>query len=323
MSDYMKQPAVLLVGTGNMAREYVKVLKAQNVTFEVVGRSAGSVRRFCEETGVTARAGGIGQWLAERREDDHPQTAIVAVQGVLAADVVSQMLPCGFDRILVEKPCGMTEEEVDLISELATRTGTKVFVAYNRRFYASVLAAEKIIAEDGGVTSFCFEITERGFDPCRQDVQSTFIGNDGHVMDLAFFLGGEPEKLFAITQNNCVDFQGGDTVAFAGCGITKTGASFSYRGDWFAPGRWGVEIMTRGHRLIFRPLETLQIQNMGSFAITSVDIDDELDRTYKPGFFLETSEFLNHPDNPRLLTVQEQAEHMKVYYQMLRGNLNQ
>ncbi len=315
-------PQVLLIGTGYMGREYVKVLKALNVCFTVVGNSVASTQRFSKETGVPAQAGGIERWLAAHKED-HPRLAIVAVQAEYAANVLMQMLPCGFGHVLVEKPCGLTEEEARKIAELADRMNTKVIVAYNRRFYASVLAAEKIIAQDGGVTSFCFELTEHEFNPQTQDVAGWFIGNDTHVADLAFFLGGEPETLVSIVQNTCGMGKLNDQAAFAGCGVTKRQALFSYQANWFAPGRWFVEIMTRVNRLIFRPMETLQIQKLGSFAIEEAEIEDELDRLYKPGLFLETKEFLENPENPRFLTIQEQAEHMKYYFQMLCGNLEQ
>lgn len=82
MSSNVKE--VLLVGTGYMGREYVKVLKAQNVSFTVVGNSAASTQRFSEETGVPAWAGGIERWFADHPKD-HPRLAIVAVQADYAA----------------------------------------------------------------------------------------------------------------------------------------------------------------------------------------------------------------------------------------------
>jgi len=44
-------PKILLVGAGNMAREYAKVLKAQKVPFVVVGRGTNSARDFENTTG--------------------------------------------------------------------------------------------------------------------------------------------------------------------------------------------------------------------------------------------------------------------------------
>jgi hypothetical protein len=42
--------------------------------------------------------------------------------------------------------------------------------------------------------------------------------------------------------------------AFAGAGRTDRDVLFSYHSNWAAPGRWGLEVLTSKHRLIFRPL---------------------------------------------------------------------
>ncbi len=54
-----------------------------------------------------------------------------------------------------------------------------------------------------------------------------------------------------------------------------------------------VEVMTARHRLIFKPLEKLQIQEIGSLAVDFVPIDDALDTKFKPGLYRQTEEFLN------------------------------
>ena len=52
--------------------------------------------------------------------------------------------------------------ELDEVVAVAHDTHSEVYYAYNRRFYASVLKAEEIIKEDGGMTSMNFEFTEWG-----------------------------------------------------------------------------------------------------------------------------------------------------------------
>ena len=80
---------------------------------------------------------------------------------------------------------------------------------------------------------------------------------------------------------------------FSGAGITDHQALFSYSANWEAPGRWGVEVLTRKHRLIFRPLEKLKIQKIDSFERLCVSIDDKLDIKYKPGIYEQTKAFLS------------------------------
>ena len=70
-------------------------------------------------------------------------------------------------------------------------------------------------------------------------------------------------------------------------------ALFSYHANWEAPGRWSVEILTPKHRLYFKPMETLQIQEIGSVAVNPVQIDDTLDKEFKPGLYLQVKSFLD------------------------------
>jgi hypothetical protein len=82
------------------------------------------------------------------------------------------------------------------------------------------------------------------------------------------------------------------SAVFAGAGRTVSGALFSYQANWGAPGRWGVEILTSQRRLIFRPMETLQVMRKGSVAIETVPMDLSLDQAFKPGLHEQTLRFL-------------------------------
>lgn len=59
----------------------------------------------------------------------------------------------------MEKPGAISREEFEKLVKCADDTQTKVYIAYNRRFYASVLMLEKIIEQDGGCSLY-FEFTE-------------------------------------------------------------------------------------------------------------------------------------------------------------------
>lgn len=53
--------------------------------------------------------------------------------------------------------------------------------------------------------------------------------------------------------------------------------SFPNFADWEAPGRWGVEVLTRNNRLILRPMEHLQVTPLGSVKVEAVSLEDKLD----------------------------------------------
>lgn len=317
MPDYLNDVDLLLVGAGPMAAAYVPVLKELGVSFAVVGRGKESAASFEEKTGIAPILGGIENYWASCKTI--PKRAIVAVQVNDHRDCTINLLEHGVKEILLEKSAGITVEDTRAIAQAAQKANAKVVVAYNRRFYSSVLAAEKMIAEDGGISSFSFEFTELYFNPDHwvTEIPGWLIGNSTHVLDLAFFLGGEPELLFSLQRNTCDSPK--KYVSFSGAGKTHDGALFSYHADWMAPGRWAAEFMTPKRRFIFRPMEKLQIQKIGSFQIEEYPLDDELDRKFKPGLYLQVECFLKEIDHPRLLSIADQARHMELYYKIMNG----
>ena len=73
--------------------------------------------------------------------------------------------------------------------------------------------------------------------------------------------------------------------------------------------------MTRKRRLIFRPMEQLQVTSLGSVKVESVELSDQLDEDFKPGLFRQTQAFLND-DMSRFCTLFEQVNHAKLYSQI-------
>ena len=103
--------------------------------------------------------------------------------------------------------------------------------------------------------------------------------------------------------------------------MTDQNVLFSYFADWEAPGRWGVEVLTRKHRLILRPMEKLQVISFGSVKEETVPIEDKLDTDFKPGLFRQTEAFLNK-DAMYFCTLEEQVENTKMYSKMAGYHCN-
>ena len=281
-----------LIGSGPMAQDYTTVLQALGAPFTVIGRGEESARNFQSETGVTVQTGGLAQALSA---DKAPDTAIVAVGVEQLAPTTKQLIQSGTRRILLEKPGGLNVAELSDLEAKANSSGAQIWVAYNRRFYASTLRAEEMIAEDGGVTSFHFEFTEwshqiQHLQKAPGVVEHWVLGNSSHVLDLAFHLGGFPSDWRGWSGGG-VEWHPASS-RYCGAGFTEKGALFSYFADWEAPGRWGVEVMTRKRRLIFRPMEKLQVMPLGSVKIESVELNDQLDQDFKPGLYRQTLSFL-------------------------------
>jgi len=311
-----KTEDIVLIGSGPMAAEYVKVLKALGRNFSVVGLGKDSANTFQNETGVPVITGGINKWLKETKSI--PYTAIVAVGEKDLGTVTLTLLNAGVRKILVEKPGGFNLTEIEKVAKTAKLREAKVYVGYNRRFYASVQKAKEIIRKDGGVKSFNFEFTEwshiiSDLNKAPGVKEQWFLHNSTHVLDMAFFLGGWPEKLSAFQAGKLTWHPSGSI--YAGSGVSENDALFSYQANWEAPGRWSVEVLTNKHRLIFRPLEKLFIQAIGSVTIEEVILEDRYDVEFKPGLYKQVEAFLSgSPKN--LCIIEEQAAHVDIYKQI-------
>ena len=312
---------LILVGTGLMAGEYAKVLLAAKIPFTAVGRGEASAAKFEEKWGVKPVCGGCESYLAAHPA---PENAIVAVGVEELGKVTRQLLSAGCRRILVEKPGGLSAREIGENVELAKKCRADVFVAYNRRFYNSTIQARSIIAEDGGIRCVSFDFTEWSHRLCDLVkgpgvMEFWFCANSTHVVDLAFYLGGRPEKIECF-RSGSLKWHPASAI-FAGAGVTERGALFSYRADWASAGRWGVVAYTPRRSLIFCPMEQLQEQLVGSIQITPVALQDSDDTDFKPGLKKQVAAFLNG-EWKEFCTLEEQFAMMSVYCKMAGYDVN-
>src|SRR6185312_16840756 len=290
--------SVLLIGAGPMAIAYGKVLNALGVSWTAIGRGMASARKFEAETGRKPELGGFETRLASNPLQAETKV-IVALPVPALATTTKALIENGGRKILVEKPAGLTTAEIADVVCAASHSRAEVFVAYNRRFYASVSAAQTLIAEDEGLTSFHMEFTERtdqvrasGHDP--RVLRNWLLANSSHVTDLAFYLAGDPVEASGLTEG-AIDWHPNGAI-FVGHGRTKGGAIFSWHADWNSVGQWGLDLRTRRRRLLMRPLETLGVQERGNLVVSQFPIDDEVDRRYKPGLYRQVEAFLS--DDP-------------------------
>lgn len=154
MSDNL---ATLIVGTGPIAKAHLKALKALSQSVVVVGRSVDRAAAFSAETGTEALPGGIQSYFEHHPA---PKNAIVCVQPELLSSISVEVLEAGVQRVLVEKPGGLSLAELSHLEAVSLRNHQEVYIAYNRRFYDSVERCTQFIKEDGGVQTFHFDFTE-------------------------------------------------------------------------------------------------------------------------------------------------------------------
>ncbi len=279
-----------------MAVDYVKVLKALNINVTVIGRGEKSALVFEAVTGLKVITGGIENYIDLNGLPSNAYIIIATGTEVLMPTLLVA-LKAGAEKILVEKPAAISIQELLENAEFLKSCSEKVFVAYNRRFYASVLEAQRMIAEDGGLESIHFEFTEwsHKIEPLVKALgvkENWFFANSTHVVDLAFYFAGNPLQWQTYSKEGQLTWH--LKTNFAGAGVTQKGVLFSYISNWESAGRWGIELMTRKRRIYLKPLEGIQIQSKGTVQLSDHVFDNHLDVEYKPGLFLQTKKFLNN-----------------------------
>lgn len=309
---------IWIIGAGGIAIEYTKVLKALDKEFTTIGRGQKSAVAYKDATGIEAIEGGLDSFIESK--PTIPEYAIIAVNVEYLALTTISLMKYGVKNIFCEKPGFNDPSEFEEVIKTAKETGANLYYAYNRRFFASVIKAEEIIKEDGGMSSMNFEFTEWGHvientEHPAEVKRNWMTANSSHVIDLAFFMGGEPVQMASYTAD---ELSWHKPSCFVGAGVTEKGVLFNYQANWNAPGRWAVEIQTPLHRVYLKPMEQLQLQDKGSVKVYPVEIDDHLDKEFKPGFYLETKAFLEG-DLSRLCSLEQQYEHVNNIYNKILG----
>lgn len=304
---------IWLVGAGLMGIEYTKVLQGLSAEFVVIGRGEETAAKLSKVTGKEVVRGGLNAYLNTKPKVC--EKAIVCVPVEHLKDAAIELIEYGVKSILVEKPGGVTGADILSLKKVAKENGAEVFLAYNRRFYASVLKAKELIDKDGGVTSFNFEFTEwaheiEALDKPEDVKKYWFLANSTHVVDLAFFLGGKPREISSYTNGKLTWHPSASD--FTGAGITEEGVPFSYSAYWASAGRWSVEVLTKENRYIFRPMEKLHVQKRGTIAVDEVEVDYSMENSYKPGFFKQVEAFINNDTN-EFCDISEQGDMVKIY----------
>lgn len=296
-----------------MAQEYVKVLKALDEKFLVIGRSKKSVESLKSEFGIEAISGGLNEFLKEC--PPIPDFAIVCTPIDTLTSITLELLSFGIKNILVEKPGSLSLKDLTAIKEKSQLKKSQVSIGYNRRFYQATLALEEklknedLIAANFEITEWSHVIDDFSYDNSVK--QRWILSNTSHVIDMVMHITGQFKELVSFTSGNlpwhC------SASRFVGSGVCENDVLISYCGYWDGPGRWSVEFVTTKNRYIFKPMEKLQVQKIGSVNVEfDKTVDYSTDEQFKPGLYLQTLAFLNK-QNGKLCTIDEQIEAFPIY----------
>ncbi len=307
---------VLLIGSGFMAREYIKVLASLGNEVIIVGRSDEKIQALKSDyPNFEYFSGGLSKFLEQH--SDIPEFAINAASINQLRSTSILLMDAGVKYIMLEKPGELTLSGLNEIKLKSIECSADVLIAYNRRYYSSISVLKEQVEIDGGITSAHFEFTEwiHTIDPNIYDSEALkkwIISNSSHVIDTAFSLIGIPKELNAfVGGKDAITWHPSGSI-FTGSGISENDIPFTYHSNWEGPGRWAIEISTRKRRFYLKPMEKLQQQIKGSVQITDFEIEDQLDQEFKAGLFLQTKSFLNL-DHSNTIDIAQQIKTLSFY----------
>jgi predicted dehydrogenase len=301
--------SIVVVGTGRMAKEYVRTLRYAGFAGEqILVRSSHKARAlaFADECGIACWQEGIAAPLA-----------IIAVTPDKTPDAVRRQVDDGALHLLVEKPGALSSAALRQLDQDIKLSGALAYLALNRRFYPSVMEARRLMESDGGVINCHVEftdleahatalITEGFWSP--QNFQRWGLINSVHPLDLAFFLAGAPVELSSYRAGSLAWHTTGSE--FSGSGRTASGVLFSYTASFGGAGRWRIELTSRRRRLLFCPLEELWQQGKDGFVLDLLSLATE-PASIKPGLAGLIDAFLHASgsdiEHPNLVRIEEGA----------------
>tara|TARA_B100000029_G_scaffold505638_1_gene586656 strand:+ start:5348 stop:6295 length:948 start_codon:yes stop_codon:yes gene_type:complete len=307
----IKNPSIWLIGPSDVAKDYLKVLYALKRPPVVIGRSKRTSELFSNQTGIEVVPGGV---VSALKSLEKPDIAIVTVGRENLDKVALDLVNFGVKRILLEKPGGLKLQNLKKLERRAISNKISIHIAYNRRFYQSVLNLKKMILKEGGPVTCHFDFSERSkivekLNKEKIIKERWLLSNSSHVIDLFIHLCGYPEKL-ASNNSGSLSWHS-SSQNFSGSGITKDKVLFSYNSNWLSPGSWSLELTSKKRRYLLKPLETLNIME-SNYIFKPKSIRSELDIQYKPGFYLQIKKYLEE-DLEEFCDLESHLLNFKIY----------
>jgi predicted dehydrogenase len=297
----------LIVGTGLIAEEYIKIMINMNKRIEVIGNTKIKCESLSKKYNIKCHDGGIEkfQFIKEQYENIIIATPIELLYKHL--NIVLDNCKT-LQNILIEKPGCLNNHEFNKIINLKNKVNKNcnIYIAYNRRFYDSLNICKEIIKENKIINAE-LEINEFNMDKIIESKSSEILQNwfncmTTHVVDMFFHIIGNPVDLICNNEGiNSLEWHKRCSI-YSGEGMTNNNIPFKYSGNWNNNGKWKIKLYLENNKIIeFQPLEDLKIiENNKETIITR----DEIDINFKPGFYKQVESFLTNKTN--LKTIEEQ-----------------
>lgn len=278
----MNPVKIAMIGAGNMAREHLKAFA------HLGGATLVGIHSRTSSRAEEVAADYLGMVVCDSVEELYQRTradlVIVTVGELSMAAVAAEAFRFPW-KVLLEKPAGYDLADAKRIVDAAGQRKGEIFVALNRRAYASTRNAMTALAACDA-PRFIKVLDQQDQVAAREIygeppevVQNYMFANSIHLIDYFRVFGrGEitdvtpvvpwiPERPGMVVAS--IRFSSGDIGLYEGC--------------WDGPGPWMVTVTHRELRAEMRPLEQLTLQRRGERKLIPVD-GDPLDTALKAGF---------------------------------------
>jgi predicted dehydrogenase len=307
-----KPVKIALVGAGYMAREHLRAFQGLP-SVELAGvfsRTEDKARELAKEFGVSRVCHSVEQLYRETRAN----LVVVTVRELAMAEVAKQCFQFPW-VCLLEKPAGYDLQDAESILSAAKGANATVYVALNRRCYASTRQALSMLTHEAGRRLVIVHdqqdqaaAAESGQPP--EIVRNYMFANSIHLIDyLRVFGRGEPTAVRIISPWTPAD------PGFVVAGVEfDSGDVGVYHGTWSGPGPWAVSVTDTTLRLEMRPLESLTVQPRGERRAAPVDLGT-IDVDFKPGLraqAIQAVAAVRDRANPGLATLEDSTHSMRL-----------
>ena len=283
----VKERQILIFGSGNMAKEYMKVISLYEYKVVIISNSNKNFDFFKSNYKNISTYIKSESELINQINFSEFSFAINCVSIENLFETTKIILQFGVKKILLEKPGSLLISDLDKLIEIEKSKSAEVYIALNRRFHASTIFIKNLL-KSTKVSSASFDFTEwkKGIDLNKYEMSSLnkwLYCNSIHVIDLFFYLFGNYKEIkSSVAGINKLNWHPSSSI-FYGTGFLENDTPFNYKSDWNGPGRWGIEFVTESKKYILSPLEKVQELGLDDFTIRQSNIDYEDDQEFKPG----------------------------------------
>ena len=309
---------ICIIGFGNIAKNHIDVFR--NLGQEIVASSNRS-----EKGNLLAKEYGVPKTYSnyiEMVEIEKPDAIINCVSFQYIFETTKNLIPYRIP-LLIEKPAGLSLDELQTLIFLQKKYKTIIQVGLNRRHYSVFNKAIKLIGGVDNLNLICMEWSEK---PLRAKLEKGYsddlvakliIANSIHGIDTLNYFSGGIEK-YSIFTKKTDGYFGWNMIL---SGQSKTGCLVNFSSSWECPVPWRINMYGSGKRIEFAPLESCRVFEEGILNATHIE-PDKLDIEFKAGFHKQSLVFYNSiekqtPTNPHSL--ESTINSMTIAEQMLKS----